>query len=65
MTRLHNASQIVAASKDEDLQRIGIKILNKERISFDDGVILFQSGSLSYFVINSIPFNWLAFYLFY
>ena len=48
MTRLHNASQIVAASKDEDLQRIGIKILNKERISFDVGVILFQSGSLSY-----------------
>lgn len=47
-TVFNNAAQIVAAVKDEDLQRIGNKILNKERISFDDGVILFQKGSLSY-----------------
>jgi aminodeoxyfutalosine synthase len=47
-TVFNNAAQIVAAAKDEDLQRIGTKILNKERISFDDGVILFQKGSLSY-----------------
>jgi aminodeoxyfutalosine synthase len=47
-TVFNNAAQIVAAAKDEDLQRIGNKILNKERISFDDGVILFQKGSLSY-----------------
>lgn len=47
-TVFNNAAQIVAAAKDEDLQRIGNKILNKERISFDDGVLLFQKGSLSY-----------------
>lgn len=47
-TVFNNAAQIVAAVKDEDLKRIGNKILNKERISFDDGVILFQKGSLSY-----------------
>ncbi len=47
-TVLHDAAQIVAAAKDEDLQRIGTKILNKQRISFDDGVLLFQKGSLSY-----------------
>ncbi len=47
-TVFNNAAQIVAAVKDEDLQRIGTKILNKERISFDDGVLLFQKGSLSY-----------------
>ncbi len=45
---LHDAAKIVEAVKDEDLKRIGRKILNKERISFDDGVILFQKGSLSY-----------------
>jgi aminodeoxyfutalosine synthase len=48
MTILHDAAQIVAAAKDEDLQQIGTKILNKQRISFDDGVVLFQKGSLSY-----------------
>ena len=47
-TVLHDAEQIVASSKDEDLQRIGTKILNKQRISFDDGVLLFQRGSLAY-----------------
>ena len=48
MTVLHDAAQLVAATKDEDLQRIGNKIINKQRISYDDGVILFQKGSLSY-----------------
>jgi aminodeoxyfutalosine synthase len=47
-TVFNNAEQIVAVVKDEDLQRIGTKILNKERISFDDGVVLFEKGSLSY-----------------
>ncbi len=45
---LHDAAKIVEAVKDEDLKRIGTKILNKERISFDHGLILFQKGSLSY-----------------
>ena len=48
MMILHDAAQIVAASKDEDLQRICTKILNKQRISFYEGVVLFQKGSLSY-----------------
>ncbi|MBC7721841.1 MAG: aminofutalosine synthase MqnE [Pedobacter sp.] len=48
MTVLHDVSQIVGAVKDEDLKSIGNKILSKKRISFDDGVILFQKGSLSY-----------------
>ncbi|MFL9484216.1 aminofutalosine synthase MqnE [Chitinophagaceae bacterium LWZ2-11] len=43
-----DAKQIVAVTKDEDLKRIGEKILNKERITFDEGVILFEKGSLSY-----------------
>ena len=47
-TVLHDAAQIVAAVKDDDLQRIGTKILNKQRISFDDGAVLFQKGSLPY-----------------
>lgn len=39
---------LVANAKDEQLKAIGTKILNKERISFDEGVILFEKGSLSY-----------------
>ena len=48
ITVLHDAAKIVESVKDEDLKRIGTKILAKERISFDDGVTLFQKGSLSY-----------------
>lgn len=39
---------LVAAAKDIQLQSIGEKILNHQRISFDEGVILFEKGSLSY-----------------
>jgi aminodeoxyfutalosine synthase len=39
---------LVFNAKDEQLKAIGYKILNKERISFDEGVILFEKGSLSY-----------------
>jgi len=42
------ASVIVSSVKDSQLQQIGRKILNKERISFDDGVALFEKGSLAY-----------------
>ena len=48
MTVLHDTAQIVEAVKDEDLKRIGHKVVVKERISFDDGVVLSQKGSLSY-----------------
>lgn len=39
---------LVANAKDEQLKAVGTKILNKERISFDEGVALFEKGSLSY-----------------
>jgi aminodeoxyfutalosine synthase len=39
---------LVANAKDEQLKAIGYKVLNKERISFDEGIILFEKGSLSY-----------------
>jgi len=39
---------IVESIKDKQLQEIGQKILAKKRISFEDGVTLFERGSLSY-----------------
>ena len=39
---------LVDAEKDPLLQTIGYKILNKERIQFDEGVALFEKASLSY-----------------
>ncbi len=39
---------IVANTADIQLKQIGEKILRKERISFEDGVTLFEKGSLSW-----------------
>jgi aminodeoxyfutalosine synthase len=39
---------LVEATKDKELQQIANKIINQERISFDDGVLLFEKGSLSW-----------------
>ena len=39
---------LVEATKDKELQRISNKIINKERILFDEGVTLFEKGSLSW-----------------
>ena len=39
---------LVANTLDTQLKQIGEKILRKERISFDDGVALFEKGSLSW-----------------
>ena len=39
---------LVEATKDKELQQIANKIINKNRISFDDGVLLFEKGSLSW-----------------
>lgn len=39
---------LVDAEDNQQLQSIGYKILNKERISFDEGVALFEHASLSY-----------------
>ena len=46
---------IVAATTDTQLKQIGEKILRKERISFEDGVALFEKGSLSW--LGSLA-NW-------
>ena len=40
--------QLVEASTDPELKRIGKKVFNKERILFDEAVLLFEKGSLSY-----------------
>lgn len=45
---LSDPFQLVAATKEPDLKRIGEKILNKERISFEDGVDLFVRASLPF-----------------
>jgi aminodeoxyfutalosine synthase len=39
---------LVEATKDKELQRIANKIINQERIFFDEGVTLFEKGSLSW-----------------
>jgi aminodeoxyfutalosine synthase len=39
---------LVANTKDEQLKAIGQKILRSERVSFDEGVLLFEKGSLSW-----------------
>lgn len=43
-----HVQQIVSATKDEELKSIGEKILARQRIVFDEGVILFEKGSLAY-----------------
>lgn len=40
--------QLIENEKNRDLQIIGEKILNDQRLSFDDGVVLFEKGSLGY-----------------
>lgn len=47
-TKTGNVEAIVKAVNDHDLRRIGEKILAKQRIHFDDGVALFEKGSLAY-----------------
>ena len=39
---------IIAAEKDNLLQKIGNKVIHKERISFEEGVYLFEKASLPY-----------------
>lgn len=41
-------SVLVSAEKDPVLQAIGKKVIAKQRISFEEGVQLFERGSLSY-----------------
>ncbi len=39
---------IIAAEKDSTLQKIGTKVIQNERILFDEGVYLFENASLPY-----------------
>ena len=48
ITSLSPISTLVETTSDIDLKRIGYKILEGERINFDEGVILFEKGSLSF-----------------
>ena len=48
ITSLSPISTLVETTSDIDLKRIGNKILEGERINFDEGVILFEKGSLSF-----------------
>lgn len=43
-----NILQIVESNKDHELKEIGEKIIKEARISFDEGVVLFEKGSLSF-----------------
>jgi aminodeoxyfutalosine synthase len=40
--------QIISNEKNTALQAIGNKILNKQRINFDEGVLLFEQASLPF-----------------
>lgn len=40
--------QLVSAAPNTDLKEIGQKILNKQRLTFNDGVLLFEQAPLSY-----------------
>ena len=40
--------ELIASEKDTDLKAIGEKVLAEERISFDEGVMLFEKGSLGF-----------------
>ena len=48
ITSLSPISTLVETTSDIDLKRIGNKILEGERINFDEGVVLFEKGSLSF-----------------
>ncbi len=43
-----NIEIIIAAEQDNQLQKIGHKIIHNERISFDEGVYLFEQASLPF-----------------
>jgi aminodeoxyfutalosine synthase len=47
--------EIINLTDDLELKKIGEKILNNQRINFDEGVLLFEKGSLAY--LGSLA-NW-------
>ncbi len=46
--RIDQIESIIAVQPDVLLQKIGKKVLNKERIFFDEGLLLFQKASLPF-----------------
>ncbi len=50
MSRMNQTGigEIILAEKNKGLQKIGNKIITDQRISFDEGVLLFEKGSLSF-----------------
>ena len=44
----HHIERLIEQEKNSELKNIGYKIINNERISFDDGVLLFEKASLPY-----------------
>ncbi len=44
----HHIERLIKQEKDSEIKNIGYKIVNNERISFDDGVLLFEKASLPY-----------------
>jgi len=48
--------QLVASTTDAELRRIGEKVLARKRISFDEGVLLFEKATLPY--VGALA-NWL------
>jgi aminodeoxyfutalosine synthase len=47
MTEL-SIEALISREKDPDLQKIGEKVLNKQRITPEEGILLFEKGSLSF-----------------
>jgi len=45
---LAQIKQLIEIQPEQSLRRIGEKILNKERILFDEGIMLFEKASLAY-----------------
>jgi aminodeoxyfutalosine synthase len=45
---IEQIKEIVADQPDADLRKIGEKIINQERVLFDEGVMLFEKAGLSY-----------------
>jgi len=43
-----NIQVIINSESDHQLQNIGNKVIHNERISFDEGVYLFEKASLPY-----------------
>jgi aminodeoxyfutalosine synthase len=48
LCNMNSVAQLIKNQGDSDLQRIGEKIIAKERITEEEGVILFEKGSLPY-----------------